>query len=383
MTKSQGPSYTSYQAGRDMWHVGCRVLSQSRPFHWHCSRCRSSTCNSRLYLAGTPTLTQGFQTGEKTDICGESVPFMHSLCPRHSVHINFVTSHCDLAKMFAKSQPCKMSCHIPCDFVKCHEVESRSRLQSCVNLRDYSVQLTCEDTFGKAMVSFIIVSLNLRGGKGFANPSNAKLQTVPTLGWVGLKVSIGYACHPWTPSVFSRYQVSLPVLVNNAYKHPLEISLLFCEHLRGTKWQETTERWGLNYDNKVIIWVWYETDTIKFFIFRISYLVKKEYVDCLGPQIRIPALQCPDRCDAQSDTVYGGTQRAENRLWSVPCATIRTDLRGFQDRFVKLATGCREAAEALRVCTLLPWGIWQVSDAVEFVSKFEYFKSIVPFHSLY
>lgn len=26
------------------------------------------------------------------------------------------------------------------------QVESRSRLQSCVNLRDYSVQLTCEDT---------------------------------------------------------------------------------------------------------------------------------------------------------------------------------------------------------------------------------------------
>lgn len=30
--------------------------------------------------------------------------------------------------MFAKSQPCKMSCHIPCDFVKCHEVSYISRV---------------------------------------------------------------------------------------------------------------------------------------------------------------------------------------------------------------------------------------------------------------
>lgn len=29
--------------------------------------------------------------------------------------------------MFAKSQPCKMSCHIPCDFGKCHEVSYTSR----------------------------------------------------------------------------------------------------------------------------------------------------------------------------------------------------------------------------------------------------------------
>lgn len=33
-----------------------------------------------------------------------SVPFMHSLCPRHSVHINFVTSHSDLAsKIFRRN----------------------------------------------------------------------------------------------------------------------------------------------------------------------------------------------------------------------------------------------------------------------------------------
>ena len=75
----------------------------------------------------------------------------------------------------------------------------------------------------------------------------------------------------WFPA---RYQVSLPVFVNNAYKHPWEIRLLFCEHLRDTKWQETTERWGLNYDNKIIIWVWDGTDTIQLFISRISYLVK-------------------------------------------------------------------------------------------------------------
>ena len=62
----------------------------------------------------------------------------------------------------------------------------------------------------------------------------------------------------WFPA---RYQVSLPVFVNNAYK-------------RDTKWQETTERWGLNYDNKIIIWVWDGTDTIQLFISRISYLVK-------------------------------------------------------------------------------------------------------------
>lgn len=30
-------------------------------------------------------------------------------------------------EMFAKSQPCKMSCHIPCDFGKCHEVSCTSR----------------------------------------------------------------------------------------------------------------------------------------------------------------------------------------------------------------------------------------------------------------
>lgn len=63
------------------------------------------------------------------------------------------------------------------------------------------------------------------------------------------------------------------VLVNNAYKHPLDISLLFCEHLRDIKWQEMTEPWGLNYD-KIIIWVCYGTDSTIFFIFRISYLVK-------------------------------------------------------------------------------------------------------------
>lgn len=31
-------------------------------------------------------------------------------------------------EMFAKSQPRKMSCHIPCDFVKCHEVSCISRV---------------------------------------------------------------------------------------------------------------------------------------------------------------------------------------------------------------------------------------------------------------
>lgn len=29
--------------------------------------------------------------------------------------------------MLAKSQPCKMSCRIPCDFGKCHEVSCASR----------------------------------------------------------------------------------------------------------------------------------------------------------------------------------------------------------------------------------------------------------------
>lgn len=30
-------------------------------------------------------------------------------------------------EIFAKSQPCKMSCRIPCDFGKCHEVSCTSR----------------------------------------------------------------------------------------------------------------------------------------------------------------------------------------------------------------------------------------------------------------
>ena len=35
--------------------------------------------------------------------------------------------------MFAKSQPCKMSCHIPCDFGKCHEVSYISRALNASN----------------------------------------------------------------------------------------------------------------------------------------------------------------------------------------------------------------------------------------------------------
>lgn len=48
-------------------------------------------------------------------------------------------------------------------------------------------------------------------------------------------------------------------------------------------------------------------------------------------------------------------------------------------RSVLLFPFCREAAEALRVYTLLPWVIWQVSDTVEFASKFKYLKSICSF----
>lgn len=35
--------------------------------------------------------------------------------------------------MFAKSQPCKMSCHVPCDSGKCHEVSSISRVLNTSN----------------------------------------------------------------------------------------------------------------------------------------------------------------------------------------------------------------------------------------------------------
>lgn len=35
--------------------------------------------------------------------------------------------------MFAKSQPCKMSCHSPCDFGKCHEVSYTSRVLNASN----------------------------------------------------------------------------------------------------------------------------------------------------------------------------------------------------------------------------------------------------------
>lgn len=35
--------------------------------------------------------------------------------------------------MYVKSQPCKMSCHIPCDFGKCHEVSSISRVLPASN----------------------------------------------------------------------------------------------------------------------------------------------------------------------------------------------------------------------------------------------------------
>lgn len=35
--------------------------------------------------------------------------------------------------MFAKPQPCKMSCHIPCDSGKCHEVSYTGRVLNAAN----------------------------------------------------------------------------------------------------------------------------------------------------------------------------------------------------------------------------------------------------------
>lgn len=47
--------------------------------------------------------------------------FKLPVIPVKLVSFNEKLSGCFI-EMFAKSQPCKMSCHIPCDFGKCHEV---------------------------------------------------------------------------------------------------------------------------------------------------------------------------------------------------------------------------------------------------------------------